>query len=316
MPSYVKFMKEILSNKRKMDDYEIVALIEECSAIIQKKLPQKLRDSGSFTIPCIIGNFHCERALCDLGASINLMSLSVFKSLGLGEARPTTVTLQLADRSLTHPRGIIEDVLVKVDKFIFPVDFIVLDMEEDEDVPIILGRPFLAMGQVLIDVQKGELRLRVQGDEVVFNVFKALKYPLVSDSCFCVSVLEEPSKRVQSIKDPLELSLIASPEECAGTEASEYVKWLNSSGKIYKKKYEELGQVLEKPLPSIKKPPTLELKILPDHLKCAYLGKNDTLPVIILASLPVTEEENLLRVLRAHKLAIGWTLADIKGISP
>ncbi|XP_062112768.1 uncharacterized protein LOC133823929 [Humulus lupulus] len=95
------------------------------------------------------------------------MSLSVFKRLGLGEARPTTVTLQQVDRSLTHPRGIIEDVLVKVDKFIFPADFIVLDMEEDEDVLITLGRPFLATGQALIDVQKGELRLRVQGDEEV-----------------------------------------------------------------------------------------------------------------------------------------------------
>ena len=160
MPSYVKFMKEILSNKRKMEDYETVALTEECSAIIQKKLPQKLRDSGSFTIPCTIGNFHCERALCELGASINLMSLSVFKRLGLGEARPINITLQLVNHSLTHPRGIIEDVLVTVDKFIFPMDFIVLDMEEDEDVPIILGRPFLAMGQALIEVLKGELRLR------------------------------------------------------------------------------------------------------------------------------------------------------------
>ncbi|XP_062113110.1 uncharacterized protein LOC133824257 [Humulus lupulus] len=122
-----------------MEDYETVALTEECSAIIQKKLLQKLRDSGSFTIPYTIGNFYCERALCDLGSSINLMSLPILKGLGLGEAKPTTVTLQLVDRSLTHPRGIIEDVLVKVDKFIFPVDFIVLDMEEDEDVPIILG---------------------------------------------------------------------------------------------------------------------------------------------------------------------------------
>ena len=93
-------------------------------------------------------------ALCDLGASISLMSFSVFRRLQLGEAKPTTVTLQLADRSLAHPRGIIEDVLVKVDKFIFPADFIVLDMEEDTNVPIILGRPFLATCQALIDVQK------------------------------------------------------------------------------------------------------------------------------------------------------------------
>ncbi|XP_062100515.1 uncharacterized protein LOC133806429 [Humulus lupulus] len=137
MPRYVKFMKEILYNKRKFEDYETVALTKECSAIIKKKFPQKLRDLGSFTIPCTIGNFHCVRALCDLGASINLIPLSIFKRLGLREARPTVVILQLDDCSLTHPRGIIEDVLVMVYKFIFPADFIVLDMEEDEDVPII-----------------------------------------------------------------------------------------------------------------------------------------------------------------------------------
>ena len=113
MPSYVKFMKDILSQKKRLANFEIVNLTEECSAILQRKLPQKLRDPGSFTIPCTIGNAIFERALCDLGASINLMPLSIFKRLGLGEARPTTVTLQLADRSLKHPRGVIEDVLVK-----------------------------------------------------------------------------------------------------------------------------------------------------------------------------------------------------------
>ena len=132
MPSYVKFMKDVLSQKRRLSDFKIVNLTEECSAILQRKLPQKLKDPGSFTILCTIGNTIFERALCDLGASINLMPLSIFRRLGLGEARPTTITLQLVDRSLKHPRGVIEDVLVKVDKFIFPVDFIVLDMEEDK----------------------------------------------------------------------------------------------------------------------------------------------------------------------------------------
>ncbi|XP_062118651.1 uncharacterized protein LOC133832304 [Humulus lupulus] len=196
MPSYVKFMKEILSKKRKMEDYEIVALTEECSEILQRKLPQNLRDPGSFTIPCTIGKFECKHTLYDLGASINLMPLSVLRRLSLGEARPTTVTLQLADRSVKHPCGIIEDVLVKVDKFIFPADFIVLNMEEDAHVPIILGRPFLATCQALIDVQKGELKLRLQGDEVLFNVFKAMTYPRASDKCYSVDVIDKAvSKR-------------------------------------------------------------------------------------------------------------------------
>ncbi|XP_010244115.1 PREDICTED: uncharacterized protein LOC104588021 [Nelumbo nucifera] len=139
MPHYAKFLKEILANKRKLGDVATVALNEECSAILLNKLPQKLKDPGSFTIPCTIGSLKINKALCDLGASINLMPYSIFKKLGLGEPQPTRVALQLADKSIKHPRGIIEDVLVKVDKFIFPMDFIVLDMEEDVDVPLILS---------------------------------------------------------------------------------------------------------------------------------------------------------------------------------
>ena len=178
MPSYVKFMKEILSNKSRLSDFEIVNLTEEYSAILQRKLPQKLKEPGSFTIPCTIGNSICEKALCDLGASINLMPLSIFRRLGLGEAHTTTVTRQLADRSLKHPRGVIEDVLVKVDKFIFPTYFIVLDMEEDKEIPIILGRPFLATSGALINVQKGELKLRALEDKITFHVFRPMKLPV------------------------------------------------------------------------------------------------------------------------------------------
>ena len=106
MSSYVKFMKEILSKKIRLLDFETVNLTEECSAILQRKMPQKLKDPCSFTIPCTIGNSIFKKALCDMGASINLMLLSIFRRLGLGEARPTTITLQLAYRSLKHPREV------------------------------------------------------------------------------------------------------------------------------------------------------------------------------------------------------------------
>ncbi|XP_062080137.1 uncharacterized protein LOC133784885 [Humulus lupulus] len=242
---FAKFLE-----KRKMEDYETVALTEECSAILQRKLPQKLRDPGSFTIPCTIGNFECKHALCDLGANINLMPLSVFKRLGLGEAKPTTVTLQLADRSLAHPRGIIEDVLVKVDKFIFPADFIVLDMEEDANVPIILGRPFLATGQALIDVQKGELKLRVEGDEVVFSVFKEMTYLMASDSCYSVDVIDKAVLKRRVSSDALEAVLTGGEEDDDDEEMKEYVKWINSYHP-YLKKFEELAEATDRPLTSI-----------------------------------------------------------------
>ena len=149
----------------------MVSLSTNCSAIIQKKLPQKMQDLGSFTIPCTIGNHEFGKALCDFSASINLMPLSMVKRLSLGELTLTTSSLQMADMSNTQPEGILADVLVKVGKFIFPVDFVIIDMEEDKQVPLLLGRP----GATLIDVKKGELTLRVSTKEVHFNLNQSLK---------------------------------------------------------------------------------------------------------------------------------------------
>ncbi|KAL0413474.1 UNVERIFIED_CONTAM: hypothetical protein Sradi_1549100 [Sesamum radiatum] len=176
MPSSAKFLKEVLSTKRKWEGGETVKLNEECSAILQNKLPPKLKDPGSFSIPCTIGNIDFDKVLCDLGASVNLMPYCIFDKLGIHELTPSIITLQLADRSIKYPRGIVEHVFVKVEKFIIPVDFIVLDMEEDKNMPLILGRPFLATSRALIDVQKGQLILIVNDEHVVFNVFKPMKY--------------------------------------------------------------------------------------------------------------------------------------------
>ena len=136
------------------------------------------------------------------------MPLSILRRLGLGEARPTTFTLQLADRSLKHPRGVIEDVLVKVDKFIFPANFIVLDMEEDREIPIILARPLLATGKAMIDVQKRELKLRVQDDEVRFNVFNVVEHLAESDACFMIEAVEAIVSSQNGLTDPLETGLV------------------------------------------------------------------------------------------------------------
>ena len=131
MPIYAKFLKEILSKKRKIDEEGIVNLTPTCSAIIKKNLPAKMKDPNSFTIPCSIGKYEFKKDLCDSGASINLMPLSVVQRLSLGELTPIEITLQMADRSMAQPEGILEDVLVKVGKFIFPMDFVIMKMEED-----------------------------------------------------------------------------------------------------------------------------------------------------------------------------------------
>ena len=253
MPNYAKFLKDVMSKKRRMADFETVNLTEECSAIIQRKLPQKLKDPGSFTIPCAIGGSVFNKALCDLGASINLMPLSIFKKLGLGEVKPTSVTLQLADRSLTYPRGVIEDVLVKVDKFIFPVDFIVLDMEEDRDVPLILGRPFLATGRALIDVQKGELTLRVNDEHILFTIYKAMRFHEETEQCHVIDVVDScVGKQFDQVatSDALELCLTHSYTS-QGTlidfdneDLWDYVFALDSAEKVPKRetKIEEIEQ--------------------------------------------------------------------------
>ncbi|XP_039145572.1 uncharacterized protein LOC120282792 [Dioscorea cayenensis subsp. rotundata] len=136
---YAKFMKDLLTNKRKLEEVETVALPRNCSAMIQRKLPKKLTDPGSFIIPCVIGEGMQEKALANFGASINVMPYKLFLKLGLEDMRPTRMTIQLADWSIKKPRGVVEDVLVRVDKLIIPVDFVILDMDDDVEVPLILG---------------------------------------------------------------------------------------------------------------------------------------------------------------------------------
>ena len=123
-----------------------------------------------------------RKALCDSGANINLMPLSVAKRLSFGKLTPTAMTLQMVDITLAHPEGILEDVLIKVGKFVFPVDFVVIDIKKDKQVPLMLGRPFLAIGATLIDVKKGELTLRVGDEAVHFNLNHSLKQPKLSDA--------------------------------------------------------------------------------------------------------------------------------------
>ena len=199
----------------------------------------------------------------------------------------------------------------------FLLDFIILDIQEDKEVPIILRQPFLATGRAMIDVQKGELRLRVQEEEVKFNVFNAIKNPRDTNSCFLVDMLEAIVSSQLVPSEPLETSLNhANPSSCIDETVQEYVKWMDSFGPNRKKYFEYLGANPSRLTPSIEKPPIVEEKQLPSHLRYAYLGEESTLPVIISSSLSNMEEEKLLNILKEHKEAIGWSLADIKGIRP
>nr|GEW61873.1 reverse transcriptase domain-containing protein [Tanacetum cinerariifolium] len=163
MPKYQKMLKALLSNKEKLQELVNTPLNENCSAVILKKLPEKLGDPGKFLIPCGFSELKCK-ALADLGASINLMPLSVWKKLGLPKLISTRMTFELANRAICTPAGIARDVFVPVGKFTFPADFIIVDYESDPRVPLILGRPFLRTARASIDVHGEEMILR-DGDE-------------------------------------------------------------------------------------------------------------------------------------------------------
>ncbi|CAN6566345.1 unnamed protein product [Malus baccata var. baccata] len=313
MPAYGKFFKELNNYKRKYGPHEKVVVSENVSAVLQRKLPPKLKDPGSFSINITIGENKVEKAMLDLGASINLMPYSVYLQLGLGELKATTISLQLADRSVKYPRGIVEDILVQIDKLILPADFVVLDMEEapihDRELPILLGRPFMATAKTIIDVQNGLLTMTVLGETVQFKVFESLSHHSSSLECYAIDVLDSLvfSKFLQAqSSEPLQTVLTQSQDEFDEEDALMKVVAALEALAPYPLNVSPLVEHLEPPrshlIPSIVKAPKLELKPLPPHLKYAYLAEFETLP--------------LMRVLKESKSAIGWSIADIKGISP
>ncbi|GJU47670.1 reverse transcriptase domain-containing protein [Tanacetum coccineum] len=162
-------LKSLLSNKEKLIELANTPLNENYSAIIVKKLPEKLGDPGKFLVPCVFSELKCK-ALADLGASINLMPLSVWKELGLPELISTQMTLELANRDICTPKGIARDVFVLVGKFTFLADFVIVDYESDPRVPLILGKPFLRTAHALIDVHGEEMILRDGNERLILNM--------------------------------------------------------------------------------------------------------------------------------------------------
>ncbi|GJT55460.1 reverse transcriptase domain-containing protein [Tanacetum coccineum] len=172
MPRFALTIKNLLMNKERLFELANLPLNENCSAMLLKKLPENLGDPGKFLLPCDFPRMDVCYALADLGASINLMPLSIWKNLSLPKLTPIRMTLELVDRSITRPKGLAEDVFVKVGKFHFPTDFVVVDFESDPQVPLIPGRSFLRTGRALIDVYEGELILRNGDERLIFHVDK------------------------------------------------------------------------------------------------------------------------------------------------
>ncbi|GJV82722.1 reverse transcriptase domain-containing protein [Tanacetum coccineum] len=304
MPRFAPTIKNLLMNKEKLFELAKIPLNKNCSAMLLKKLPEKLGDPGKFLIPCNFLGMDVCHALADLDASINLMPISIWKKISLAEITPTRMTLELADRSITHPKGLAKDVYVKVGKFHFPTDFVVVDFEADPRVPLILGRSFLRTGRALIDVYGEEITLRVDNEAITFNLDQTTRYSSTNDkSVNRIDIIDEvyeeyapellgfsnkssggnPTPTSEPLTSEFILEEIEaylkddsiSPEidhaDC-DPEGDIFLieKLLNNDPFQLPPMDLKQGEVI-KAKPSIEEPLELELKDLPSHLEYAYL---------------------------------------------
>ncbi|GJZ25924.1 reverse transcriptase domain-containing protein [Tanacetum coccineum] len=330
IPKFASTFKSLLSNKEKLFELSNTPLNENCSAVLLKKLPEKLRDPRKFLIPCDFLELDECLALADLGASINLMPLSVWKKLSLSELTPTRMTLELANRPVAIPDGVAEDVYVKVGKFYFPTDFVVVDYDVDPQIPLILERPFLRMTRTLIDVYDKVLTLQVNDEAITFKVEHTSRYSrnYYDETDHQVNVIdvtcEEYAQEVLGFLDSL-TTCLSSDSIPSGINDADFdlegdirllEKLLNDDPSsplpLKELNFDELKMIKS----SIDDPSELELKDLLSHLEYAFLEDTNKLPVIIAKDLKDNEKARLLKVLKSHKWAIAWKISDIKGIDP
>nr|GEY61784.1 reverse transcriptase domain-containing protein [Tanacetum cinerariifolium] len=345
MPKFASKIKSLLTNKDKLFELSKVPLNENCSAMLLKKLPKKLKDPGKFLIPCDFPGMEVCHALADLGASINLMLLSIWKKLSLPELTPTRMTLELADRSITRPKGVAEDAFVKVGKFHFPTDFVVVDFEADPRVPLNLREIFLenrscfnrciwrgnypqdvidiACEEFVQDVLDFQYNSKSSNHTLVFGPLNFesdfCKEPIVKSSSPTLTPFRESDFFLEEIKDFLnDDSILTGIDNYFYDPEGDILfleKLLNEDPFQLPSMHLKLAEET-KAKSSIEEPLELELKELPSYLEYAFLEESDKLPVIIAKDLKDVEKEALIKVLKSHKRAIAWKIFDIKGIDP
>nr|GEU99289.1 reverse transcriptase domain-containing protein [Tanacetum cinerariifolium] len=300
MPKFASTIKSLLTNKDKLFELAKIPLNENCSAMLLKKLPEKLGDPGKFLILCDFLGMDVCHALADLGASINLMPLSIWKKLSLPELTPTWMTLELANRSNTRPKGVAKDVFIKVGKFHFPTNFVVVDFEADPRVPLILGRSFLRTGRALIDVYGEEITLREYAQEILGfsnnssggNPTSTFE-PILSDFSPSLTPFEGSDFILEEIDAYLKDKSVSPEIDHADCDPEGDIclieKLLNNDPFQLHMMDLKQGQVV-KCSSSNEEPSELELKKLPSHLESL-----DKLPVIISKDLKADEKEALLK---------------------
>nr|GFA03079.1 reverse transcriptase domain-containing protein [Tanacetum cinerariifolium] len=337
MPKFAPMFKKILNNKDKLIELTKTSLNKNCSALVLKKLPEKLSDPDRFLIPCDFTGLDNCLALADLGASINLMPLSIWKKLRLPTLNDTKMVLELADRTISKPTGVAENVFVKVDKFYFPANFVILDFVADPRIPLILRRPFLSTAHALIDVYEDatceEYSQEVLGfTNVISNEVSSPIYePIVSNSLqnltpFSESdflLMEEADAFIAIDDEPILSNIDATYYDPEGDILILEVLLNNDPEPLSNQKdyfptlYEDL-KVVEPKNQSFEEnePPEVELKELPPYIEYAFLDDIGKWPVIIAKDLSYNEKTALINVLKTQKKAIAWKLTDIKGMDP
>ena len=306
-PQCAKVLKDLCTTKRKNQNN--VVLTEQVSSILQTETPAKCKDPGCPTIPIAITGQTFDKALLDLGASVNLLPYSAYLRLGLGDLRATPVTLQLADRSVRVPKGVVEDVMIQVGEFTFPADFIVLDTcvnpEVLEKTPIILGRPFLATSNAIMNCKTGKVQFSVGKEKMEVDVYIVSTLGEDDEEVEEVSLIDAiVQEHVDPIlyKDPLEIALTAEKAlSLDSPEVGSLLEMLNIEDSVEEvlgvfcdPMLEPFGDPPPKVFLSSVQPPKLELKPLPDTLKYPFLKDDDTYPVVISSFLEEDQERKFL----------------------
>nr|KAJ0204539.1 hypothetical protein LSAT_V11C500251440 [Lactuca sativa] len=330
VPSYAKFLKDLCVQKRKLQAYlpKKIDLTEHASSIISNKLPPKIKDPEAPLISVTLGNINIKKALLDLGASVNIIPGNLFDQHDLGTLEQTDIILRLADKSTKIPRGILSNVIIKVEDFYYPVDFLVLDTKstyKGSQPSIILGRPFLATINAQINYRTGAMDISFGNRKLRINIFNMFPNSPSDYECYRVDVVDDLVHQFTPKilhPDPLEFFLSNNRDGVLELDDIKMVKEafenaIEQERPPWSYQVEKLPTSFSDPLkPSLEEPPTLELKTLPSHLKYSFLGSNENLPIIISSDLTGLQEEALVKVLSKYKGAIGWTIADLKGISP
>ncbi|XP_057526484.1 uncharacterized protein LOC130805717 [Amaranthus tricolor] len=319
MPSYAKFLKDIISNKRKLEESVVETLNGQCSDILGCKVPKKQADPGSFTIPLKFGKDVSAVALADLGASVSVMPLTLCKKIN-GEMKVTRMSIQLVDRSVRYPVAILEDFPVQVGNYFVPCDFVIMDMEEDTRIPVILGRDFLKTTAAIFDVKNGKLSLEILGEQLHFHLSSSMAHPAIEETVYRVDAIVDATierESTPSIVDPLYAAIEGNYEKDR-VDVIDMVKVLDVAPTFVptKAKFKDTPPWKVFTIEERKEcatPPRVELKPLPPSLKYVFLEDNDTYPVIVNAELNGTQIERLLTVLKKNKSVIGYTIDDIKG---